>query len=129
MKTRDSLIIGITTLLIAAAFWPRHTDTPAQEWSGPAGTGWAGAQARGMQRWDGSFSNTHVASEYLELRCVRRPFLRTRLAYWPGPEWQGWAEWKTDRVAYVPGYKNSTPKFNPVNITAPWWLELCPIQK
>lgn len=94
-------------------------------WPGPAGTRWAGTELQGMEVWQGG----EVSSTLLELRCVARPSLKTRLDYWPGPEWNGWAEWRADKVVYLPGWGEKVrPKSlkNPVSIAAPAWLRWCP---
>lgn len=127
MRPKDHLLLGAIFLLLTAFFWPRHTDTLAHlPWPGPTGTRWAGTELRGMQRWEGAFSNVSVAGEALQLRCRRFPVLKTKTEYWPGPEWHGWAEWHADRVTYQPGWKTASSKIRPVSIAAPWWLRWCP---
>ena len=104
-------------------------DAPAAAWPGPPGTRWAGTELRGMDVWSGGGVNGGVGSNLLELRCVVRPFLKTRVNYWPGPEWRGWAEWRRDKVVYAPGWSAKVrPESlkNPVSIAAPAWLRWCP---
>ncbi|QII21457.1 hypothetical protein G6R31_12510 [Deinococcus wulumuqiensis R12] len=126
MRSQVHLRLGVVVVLLVALSWPRDSGTVAREWPGPAGTRWAGLQLRGVQRYGGFFSNVGLTGQSLELRCRRFPALRIRTEYWPGPEWRGWAEWKTDRVTYQPGWKNATPRNEPVSLGAPWWLNLCP---
>ena len=79
-----------------------------------------------MQPWGGYFSHVGIAGKYLELRCRRFPFLKTRSGdYWPGATWQGWAEWKADKVTYQPQWKKPYTKIQPLSLGAPWSPGLC----
>ena len=126
MRPKDHLWLGAIFLLLGVLFWPRSAGMPARAWSGAAGTRWASTELRGMQRWEGAFSNVSLAGEALELRCRHLSVLKTSIEYWPGPEWHGWAEWHADRVTYQPGWKTASSKIRPVSIAAPWWLRWCP---
>lgn len=122
IRPRDSLLLGGLALLLGLPLaLSSRSVQPARSWLGPSSTVWAGTELRGMNVW----SRGGVTSNLLELRCVRQPYLRTRLDYCPGPEWHGWAEWKTGHVVYKPGWKKSTPKIPPVSLAAPWWLKFC----
>ena len=137
-RLQQALLFGLLTLLALALglllggplllMSLGHTDTPARSpWPGPPGTRWEGTELRGMQRWDGYFSNVRLAGEYLELRCVARPALKTRLEYWPGASWEGWVEWRADKVVYVPRHgQTSRPRHAPASLPAPGWLKSCP---
>ena len=116
-----ALLLGL--VLAFPLFMLRPHPLAAAVWPGSPGTRWAGAELRGM---DVLGHKGIVREQFLELRCRRLPVLKTKVEYWPGPEWHGWAEWNTDRVTYQPGWKASTPTIKPGSIAAPWWLRRCP---
>lgn len=96
----------------------------AAVWRGSPGTRWAGAQLRGM---DVPGHKGIVREQFLELRCVMRPSLNTRLDYWPGPAWDGKVSWEAAKVVYVPDRgQEARPRRFPANIPASAWLDRCP---
>ena len=123
MSPKDSLLLGGLTLLLGLPLaLSSRSVQPARSWPGLTGTVWAGTELRGLDVW----SRGGVTGNVLEWRCQRYPFLRTRLDYWPGPEWHGWAEWKANKVVYVPGWgTKARPKIEAVSLNAPWWLKFC----
>ena len=126
MRGRTLYLTGLAVLLLLLLL-PRQTDTPAHApWQGPAGTLWAGTELRGMQAWGGYFSGVRLKGEYIELRCKKRPFLRTQQEYWPGAEWRSEVHWSPSRATYEPGWKTPGPGVNPIGFEVPWWLKFCP---
>ncbi|WP_291427118.1 hypothetical protein [Deinococcus sp.] len=125
-----ALLVGLLGLLLAGPLilmgLSHHTGTPAHvPWPGPAGTRWAGTELQGMEK----LGRNTLLEEYLELRCVARPSLNTRLDYWPGAgsAWDGWLEWRADKVVYVPykGQEARPRRLLPAIIPAPDWLGGC----
>lgn len=128
MRGRTLYFTALAVFLLFLLLLPRHTDTPAHTpWQGPAGTLWVGTELRGMQTWGGYFSGVSLKGEYIELRCKKRPFLRTQQEYWPGAEWRGEVHWSPSRVIYQPGWKKPGPGVKPIGFGVPWWLKSCPI--